>query len=180
MELYEAIRGRRSIRKYKDKEIEADKLKKVLDTAQLAPSAKNVQPWKIILVEDEEQQNKLVAAAGNQKFIKQAPYIVVVCTSEVQSYQTHGDYMSSFAVDGAIFMDHLTLAAYDEGLGTCWIANFNEEKIRKIMEIPDEYRVVNLSPLGYPAEEGNFAGRKPLSEIVFQNKWGEEFTPLSK
>lgn len=175
MELYEAIEKRRSIRKYRKKKVEREKLNRVMDAAHLAPSAKNVQPWKILLVEDDSLKAGLVEAAKGQQFLKEAHYIVVMCTNEKECYQEHGDYMTSFAVDAAIFIDHLTLAACSEGLGTCWIAKFNEDKVRELLDIPEHYRVVVMTPLGYPDEEGKNKGRKSLSEILFRNKWGNLF-----
>jgi len=172
VELYEVIKKRRSIRKYQPREVEDEKLQKVLDAAHLAPSAKNIQPWKVIVVEDKELREELVKSAYGQEYLSQAPYVIVMCVNENECYQQQGDYMASFAVDGAIFIDHLTLAACAEGLGTCWIAKFNETEVRKLLSIPDAYRVVVMTPLGYPAEEGKDKGRKPLSEILYKNTWG--------
>jgi len=174
VELYEVIKKRRSIRKYQYREVEDEKLQKVLDAAHLAPSAKNIQPWKVIVVEDKELREELAKAAYGQEYLSQAPCVIVMCVNENECYQQHGDYMTSFAVDGAIFIDHLTLAACAEGLGTCWIAKFNEMEVKKLLNIPDAYRVVVMTPLGYPAEEGKDKGRKPLSEILYKNTWGNK------
>ncbi len=174
MELYEVIKKRRSIRKYQYREVEDEKLQKVLDAAHLAPSAKNIQPWKVIVVEDKELREELAKAAYGQEYLSQAPCVIVMCVNENECYRQHGDYMTSFAVDGAIFIDHLTLAACAEGLGTCWIAKFNEMQVKKLLNIPDPYRVVVMTPLGYPAEEGKDKGRKPLSEILYKNTWGNK------
>ena len=171
MELYEAIKNRRSIRHYEKREVEKAKLDKILDVAHLAPSAKNIQPWKVLVVTDDELKKGLVEGAKGQEFLREAYCIIVVCVNEKDCYQTLGDYMTSFAVDGAIFIDHLTLAAYAEGLGTCWIGKFSEDKVKKLLGIPDPYRVVGMTPLGYPATKGESRGRKPLDEIVYYNKW---------
>lgn len=176
MDIFEVIKNRRSIREYKSRLIESEKLEKLLEIAHLAPSAKNRQPWKIILVDDDVLKGKLVDAAKGQDFLSQAPYILVICVNQKECYQEHGDYMTSFAVDGAIFIDHLTLVAKALGLGTCWIAKFNEREVKEPLNIPDDYRVVILTPLGYPAEKGKDRGRKPLSEILYKNLWGESFT----
>ena len=172
MDLYQAIKERRSIRKYHREPIDQDKLNRVLNTAHLAPSAKSLQPWRIILVKDQKLRDGLVKATKGQKFMGTAPAAAVICVNDAECYQDHGDYMSSFAVDGSILMDHLTLAARAEGLGTCWIGKFNEAEIKSLLDIPDGWRVVTLTPLGYPAEEGKFKGRKPLSEIVYYDRWG--------
>ncbi|MFZ5987334.1 MAG: nitroreductase family protein [Bacillota bacterium] len=173
MDIFDVIEKRRSIRKYEKKEIEKEKLKKVLETAHLAPSAKNAQPWKVLLVDNDRLKQGLVEAAKEQRFLLEAPYIVVMCVNRKECYQEHGDYMTSFAVDGAIFVDHLTLAARALGLGTCWIAKFNETKVKELLNIPADFRVVVMTPLGYPAESGKDKGRKPLSEILYENTWGK-------
>jgi len=174
VELFEVIRKRRSIRKYQPREVEDEKLQKVLDAAHLAPSAKNIQPWKVIVVEDKKLREGLAKSAYGQEHLSQAPYVIVMCVNEKECYQQHGDYMTSFAVDGAIFIDHLTLAACAEGLGTCWIAKFNETEVKKLLNIPAPYRVVAMTPLGYPQEEGKDKGRKPLSEILDKDTWGNK------
>lgn len=171
MEVYEAIKKRRSIREYETREVEREKLKRVLNAARLAPSAKNIQPWRVIVVEDKGLREELAKAAYGQKYLSQAPYVIVICVNEKECYQEHGDYMTSFAVDGAIFTDHLTLAACAEGLGTCWIAKFNERKIKELLKVPEPYRIVVMTPLGYPAEEGRDKGRKALSEILYKDIW---------
>jgi len=176
VDLYKAINERRSIRKYREDKIEKEKLQRVLEAARRAPSAKNLQPWKIILVEDKDLRLGLVAASKGQKFLGIAPLVAVICTDEEECYQDHGDYMSSFAVDGSILMDHFTLAAFAEGLGTCWIGKFSEAKVKSLLDIPEGWRVVTMTPVGYPAEEGDFRGRKPLSDIIFLDKWGNKIT----
>lgn len=175
MDIFKVIKKRRSIRKYETREIEREKLEKILYTAHLAPSAKNFQPWKVIVVNDAKLKGKLVEAAKGQQSLLQAPYVIVMCVNEKECYQEHGDYMTSFAVDGAIFIDHLTLVATAFGLGTCWIAKFSEKEIKKLLKIPDPFRIVAMTPLGYPAEKGEDKGRKPLSDILYKNIWGNNF-----
>ena len=174
MDIFQAIKERRSIRKYREDKVEEEKLEKILETARLAPSAKNLQPWKIIMVEDPRLREGLVKATKGQEFMATAPLSAVICVNDAECYQNHGDYMSSFAVDGSILMDHLTLAARAEGLGTCWIGKFNEAEVKSLLDIPADWRVVTLTPLGYPAEKGKFRGRKPLSEILYLDRWGRE------
>ncbi len=171
MNIYDLIAQRKSIRKYEDREIEQDKLERVLNAARLAPSGKNVQAWKFIVVRDPERKEKLVEACKGQKFMAQADVAVAVAVNEEEVYQGHGNYMTSFAVDGAIALDHLILAATHEGLGTCWIGAFDEEKVRDLLKVPWPYRIVALTPLGYPAQEGKDRGRKNLEEVVVYEKW---------
>jgi len=169
--IYELIKKRRSIRKYEPKEIEQDKLERVLDAARLAPSGKNVQGWKFIVVRDPQRKEQLVDACKGQKFMAEADAAVAVAVNEEEVYQGHGNYMTSFAVDGAIALDHLILAATHEGLGTCWIGAFDENKVREILQVPQPYRIVALTPLGYPAQEGRDRGRKSLDEVVVFETW---------
>lgn len=171
MNIYDLIAKRRSIRKYEDRRIEDDKLERVLNAARLAPSGKNVQAWKFIVVRDQKIKEQLVPACKGQKFMAQADAAIAVVVNEEEVYQGHGNYMTSFAVDGAIALDHLTLAATYEGLGTCWIGAFDEEQVREILEVPRPYRIVALTPLGYPAHEGRDRGRKSLEEVVIYDKW---------
>ncbi len=171
MNIYDVIAQRRSIRKYEDRRIEEDKLKRVLNAARLAPSGKNVQAWKFLVVRDQKLKEQLVPACKGQKFMAQADAAIAVAVNEEEVYQGHGNYMTSFAVDGAIALDHLTLAATSEGLGTCWIGAFDEDQVREILEVPWPYRIVALTPLGYPAQEGRDRGRKSLEEVVIYDKW---------
>jgi len=130
MDLMEAIKTRRSIRRYKETPVPEELLKTVLNAARLAPSANNAQPWRIIMVTDEDVKLKLAAGANNQRFIAQAPIILVACGLPDEAFQTVGGYMSSHVMDVSIALDHLTLAAHSVGLGTCWIAWFKEDKVR--------------------------------------------------
>ncbi len=171
MNIYDLIARRRSIRKFEQKEIEREKLERVLNAARLAPSGKNVQAWKFIVIRDQELKEKLVEACKGQKFMAEADVAVAVAVNEEEVYQGHGNYMTSFAVDGAIALDHLILAATHEGLGTCWIGAFDEEKVRKIVKVPKPYRIVALTPLGYPAQDGRDRGRKTMEEVVVYDQW---------
>jgi nitroreductase len=166
MDLMEAIRTRRSIRTYKPTPIPEDALKEVLNAARLAPSADNAQPWKMVVVRDEQTKRKLAAASNGQKFIAQAPVVIVACGLPGEAYPSVGGYMSSEIIDVSIALDHLTLAAHERGLGTCWIAAFKEEKVRTLLGIPEDVKVVALTPLGYPDENPERTPRKNLEELV--------------
>ncbi|MFW5986574.1 MAG: nitroreductase family protein, partial [Halanaerobiales bacterium] len=156
---------------FQDREVEEDKLERVLNAGRLAPSGKNVQGWKFIVTRDEELKQKLVKACSNQKFVGEADCVITVCVDETKVYQYHGDYMTSFAVDGAIAMDHMMLAAAAEGLGTCWIGAYIEDEVREVLNVPQPYRIIGLTPLGYPNGSGKDRGRKPLEDIVFWETW---------
>ncbi|MDI6916214.1 MAG: nitroreductase family protein [Thermoplasmatales archaeon] len=171
MDVYEAIKNRKSIRKYKSTPIPEEKLKKILGAMRLAPSAKNLQPWKFVIVRDEEIKRKLIPACNNQKFIAEAPIIIAGCAFEDECYTYMGGYTSSYPVDLGIAFDHLMLAATSEGLGTCWIGSFKEEKVKEVLGIPKNVRVVGLTPVGFPDESPEAKPRKNLSEIVCYDKY---------
>ncbi len=171
MEILEAIRTRRSIRKYKSTPIPEEILKEVLSAARMAPSGSNSQPWKFIVVADEDAKRKLVQACNGQKFIAEAPLIVVGCGFPDDAYGTIGGYMNGYVMDVTIAMDHLILAAASVGLGTCWIGAFKEEKVREVLGVPPDVKIVALTPLGYPDEAPAKRSRKDLAELVCYDKF---------
>ena len=171
MDLMEAIKTRRSIRKYKETPVPEGLLKEVLNAARLAPSADNAQPWKIIVIRDVQMKQKVTQACNGQKFLIQAPVVLVVCGIPEEAFQTVGGYMSSHVIDASIALDHVTLAAHSVGLGTCWVAWFKEEKVKDILGIPEDVRVVALTPLGYPDESPERPSRKNLEELIAYDKY---------
>ncbi len=171
MDLYETIKSRKSVRKYRRDPVPEESLKKILNAARMAPTAENFQPWKIIVVTDEDIKRKLVPACNNQRFVAEAPVVLVACGLPDEAYPIMGGYMNSYPVDVAIVLDHLMLAAASEGLGTCWIGSFKEEKVAETVGVPQEAKVVALTPLGYPAEEMERTDRKNLTELVSYNKY---------
>ena len=164
MELKEAIRKRQSIRDYEDRPIPEDKLTRVLEAARLAPSASNRQPWKFIVVKEKERRQELAQAANGQAFVGEAPIIIVAVATNVEHVMPCG--VHSHPVDLAIAVDHMTLAAAGEGLGTCWIGAFSQQRVKDILAVPEQYRVVTLFPLGFPRRERDLKMRKNLEEIV--------------
>ncbi|MBI5778057.1 MAG: nitroreductase family protein [Planctomycetes bacterium] len=170
MDFYDAIKKRHSIRKYKSDAISDEVLNRVLDAAHLAPSGKNGQPWRFIVVRNAELKQKLVKPCRDQIYIAEAPIVIVGVANEDESYQKQGCYMKSWAIDLAIAFDHLILAATAEGLGTCWIGAFDEKEVKKVLNIPDHLRVVCLTPLGYADGEPKPKPRKALGEIVFYDQ----------
>ncbi len=174
MEFNEVIRTRRSIRKYSQKSIADDVLKKVLEGIRIAPSGSNRQPWKFIVIKNHQTKEKLVPACRDQKFIAEAPVIIVACSLPIES--NRGNYMKEFSVvvDVSIAIDHLMLAARNEGLGTCWIGAYDNDTVKGILGIPNEVNVVALVPLGYPADDDVFVPvekRKSMEEVFVDEKW---------
>jgi nitroreductase len=160
MDVMEAIRKRKSVRKYLNKKVEEDKLFAVLEAGRLAPSASNRQEWRFIIVRDQSSKKKLAEAANNQSFIAEAPIVIAACAETDEHVMTCGQ--ACYPIDVAIALDHITLAAVELGLGTCWIGAFDEKKVKQILEIPSEIRVVALMPLGYPYDS-SVANKNRLS-----------------
>jgi nitroreductase len=124
---------------------------RVLEALRAAPSACNNQPWQFVVVSDESLRRQLAQAAREQNWMAEAPVIVVACGFPQQAYQHMGGTGNSVEIDVAIALDHLTLAAVAEGLGTCWIGAFSEAAVKRLLGVPDRARVVALMTLGYPS-----------------------------
>ncbi len=171
--LLELITNRRSIRSYSPQEVEPEKIDYILDAFRKAPSAKNLQPWKLIIVKDKNKRKDLAIACNNQMFLEEAPIIIVACAKEDEAYGVMGGYMSSYPIDIAIALEHLILAATEVGLGTCWIGAFKEKLVKDILGVPENVRVVALTPLGYPGPNADTPkrGRKSIEEIVCYEKY---------
>ena len=172
MNVSDAIRTRKSVRGYERKPVEDEKLMKVLEAARLAPSARNLQEWRFVVVRDEEMRGKLMAAAKGQKFVGEAP-VVIACCAETDGYRmTCGQ--QSYPIDVAIAIDHMTLQAIELGLGTCWVGAFYEDQVKEALGIPEEIRVVEMMALGY--EKGGVKKvektRKSTAEVVRWERWG--------
>ena len=164
MDLWEALKGRRSIRSFKPDELSRDLMEKVLEGARVAPSAANRQPWHFFVITDPARRESLKEAYGKD-WCWRAPAVVVACARPGEAWK-RGDGVNYSYVDVAIAFDHLTLAAHAEGLGTCWIGAFKPEVLRGLLELPEELEPVAITPLGYPSGEGSGTVRKSLDEIV--------------
>jgi len=169
MDVMQAIRQRRSVRLYEDRAVEEEKLQQVLEAGRLAPSARNMQEWKFVVVRDEALRQKLAEAASGQRFVAEAPVVIVACAAEHDHIMSCGH--PSHLIDVAIAVDHMTLAARALELGTCWIGAFDQDKVRRILGIPDTVEVVALLPLGYPGRWPEARPRKSLEEIVCYDTW---------
>lgn len=170
MNVIDAIKTRKSVRTYRDQLVEEDKLKAVLEAGQLAPSASNRQEWRFVIVREVETRKKIAQAAGNQDFIAQAPVVIVACADTNEHVMRCGQ--ACYPIDVAIALDHITLAAVELGLGTCWIGLFDEKKVKSILGIPEKMRVVELMPLGYPTDPSAIEkNRLALSTIVKYEHW---------
>ncbi|NLY88194.1 MAG: nitroreductase [Firmicutes bacterium] len=165
MSFLELTKKRYSVRKYKDKPVEKEKILQVLEAARNAPSACNYQPWHFIVLNDEIIKTK-VAETYPKDWFKKAPVVIVACGDHSVSWK-RADGKDHCDVDLAIAIDHMTLAAADLGLGTCWICAFDAKSCHEILELPENLEVIALLPLGYPDDETiPDKKRKSLDEIV--------------
>jgi nitroreductase len=169
MDVMDAIKARRSIRSYEDRVIEEDKLNRVLEAGRLAPSARNFQDWKFIVVSAEKTRKKLAEAAKDQTFVGEAPVVIVACGTVTDYVMTCGQL--TYPIDVAIAVDHMTLKAVEEGLGSCWIGAFYEDKVKEILGIPTEIRVVAMLPIGYPKESPSQSPRKRWEDVITYERW---------
>jgi len=190
MEVFEAIRTRRSVRRFTDKGIEREKLASILEAARQAPSWANLQCWRFVVVEDPETREKLsdlsyvesffgprgYKSNPSRKGIAEAPVVIVACADPDQSGVLWKQ--SYYMTDIGIAAQNLMLAARALGLGTVFVGVFNEEGVRDLLNIPTHVRVVGIFPVGYPLEEKTEGpARKPIDEIVFEGEWGRSLKP---
>jgi nitroreductase len=163
-------RQRVSIRAYKPDPVEEEKLEQVLEAGRLAPSACNRQPWGFVVIRDPERRRALKAAYDREWFAS-APLIIAVCCDTRAAWRRSYDGVSYAWADAAIAVDHMTLAAADLGLGTCWVCAFDPSVVRRLLELPEHVEPFALLPLGYPAEPGRAKDRKPSSAVVHAERW---------
>ncbi len=171
MQIHEAIKNRRSVRAYKSDPIPEQSLRKVLEAARLAPSAHNDQDWKFIIIKDIKKRKQLAQAARSQSFIAEAP--VVIAAVALNPERVMSCEVPAYAINLTIAVDHMTLQACEQGLGTCWIGAFSQEEVKKVLKIPDKYKVVALLPLGFPADSPRPKTRKSLEEIICYENFNE-------
>ena len=170
MTVMEAIRLRKSVRAFEERPVEEEKLKAVLEAGRLAPSASNRQEWRFVVVRDAGTRKALGPAARDQAFVGRAPVVIACCAETDDHVMACGQ--PCYPIDVAIAVDHMTLAAVELGLGTCWIGAFSEDKVKDILGIPKEVRVVELLALGYPADPSpKEKKRLALDGIVRWEKW---------
>jgi nitroreductase len=164
MEVFDAIRTRRSIRKYKPEPIPEEKLRIILEAARLAPSAGNRQPWRFIIIQDVNRKKALMKVANNQTFLNDAAAIIVAIGDPEVSARWYDK-------DPMIALEHIVLAATTMGYGTCWIGAFDEDAVKHLLKIPANMKVIALLPIGIPDETPAPRPRKEFSEIFFREEW---------
>jgi len=173
MSFLDLAKRRYSCRKYKDTAIEKEKLDQVLEAGRIAPSAKNTQPWKFIVVQQKEHLEEL-CEVYKKDWIKTAPAIIAVCGDHSEAWR-RSDGKIHTDIDVAIAIDHMTLAATDLGLATCWVCMFDIMKSVEILHLPDDIEPIALIPIGYADDNKNQnptkKKRKPLDEVVHYERF---------
>jgi nitroreductase len=179
MDFKEVVFTRKSTRSYQDKPIPQDVLAEMLEAARLAPSAQNRQPWRLIVIQSPEKIKQMAQNCGliglSNYFVRSAPCMIIACADASKDIKINGQ--EYYLVDTAIAFQQMILTAWSHGIGSCWLAAFSEKKLRSWLDIPKSWRIVALSPFGYPAEKlsvyakavKSFAGsnnRLPLEQIV--------------
>lgn len=170
MDFSELAARRISVRGYRPDPVPEDVLRRILETAHMAPSAANRQPWHIVVLRDESAR-RAVHEAYPRDWLLSAPLILAVCVEPAAAWTRAEDGWNAAGCDGAILMTHLTLAAAEAGLGTCWIAAFSPAKLRAALALPDGIIPFALTPLGVPADGGRPKQRKPLADVVHDGRW---------
>jgi nitroreductase len=168
MDVFEAISGRRSIRKFKKRDVERELILKIVEAGIWAPSAGNIQSWEVVVVRDGTTKEKLAAAAYMRDFIAKAPVVLILCANKQRSatiYEERGSELYCIQ-DAACAAQNMLLAAYALGLGTCWVGSFDEELVRKTLDVPEHIRPVALIPLGYPDEKPYPPLRREIDDLM--------------
>ena len=168
MTVLETIRKRYSCRAYQEKSIEQEKLDQIFEAARLAPSAKNMQDWRFVVVTDKETKRQVAKTTNRPDVFEKAGAIIAACSNSdhvMRCGQAIGP------IDVSIALEHICLQATDLGLGTCWIGSFDTEKVRQILAIPDDIAIIELMVVGYPADSPKQPNREPIENILCYQKW---------
>ena len=168
MDLYEAIRNRRSIRKYKDRKIDDELINKIIEAGVWAPSAGNLQSWEVIVIKDPEMKSQLAVACYIRDFIAEAPVVLVICAYKQKSSDTYGERGQKLYCiqDAACAAQNMLLMIHDLGLGACWNGAFDEDSVSSLLEIPDGVRPVAIITVGYPGEKPIAPPKKRIEDFI--------------
>ena len=163
MSLLDVVLSRRSIRKYKTREVPQETVEKILEAGRYAPSADNEQPWHFIVVTEPEVKRKLSTGRWNS-FIRDSAFTVVGCA------YVGDDYSRKWStIDTTIALQNMVIAAWSLGIGSCWIGDFVEAEVKSMLHVPEDWRIISLISFGYPNETPSDSPRKPLKEIISYN-----------
>ncbi len=171
MKFHDLIQNRYSVRSFSQTPLQPDHLAQILNAGRVAPTAANRQPQRIIVIRGDDGLARL-KHSSSQTF--GAPCVLIVCTDHTVAWRRQQDQFSSSTMDASIVTTHMMLQAWDLGVGSCWVGSFDPAKIRSLFQIPDEWQIECLLPLGYPAAEAapgpNHSQRKPPEETIFDEQ----------
>ncbi|OGO43144.1 MAG: hypothetical protein A2137_08050 [Chloroflexi bacterium RBG_16_58_8] len=191
MDLFEAIKNRRSIRRFNSQPVDDKTVQAVLEAAHWAPSWGNTQCWRFIVVRDAKVKQQVAATLFKIKVdiewvenaaaraISQAPVLLVICAETGKAgFNTEGAPVTDkgdcwFMFDIALAVENLALAAHAVGLGTVIVGGFDAPAVARLLDVPDGYRVVTMTPLGFPDHKGQVSPRKSLTEVIYKEKYGK-------
>ncbi len=171
MDFRSLIANRYSCRAYRGQPVPPAALDACIEAFVLAPTAANRQPLGLVIIETEGRSEELARVYRPAWFHSQPPLVLAVCADMKAAWRRSSDGQSYAMVDAAIAMDHLILAATEQGLGTCWIAAFDPAAAREVLGLPEGIVPVALTPLGYPADKARPKLRKPAAELVHRDRW---------
>ena len=161
MDVFDCIIGRRSIRSYLDKEVPEDALQKILEAARWSPSAVNHQPWEFVIIRNRGLLEKIAAKARYGSFIADAPIAIAVVTDPSTKWHI---------TDGSTAVQNMCLAAWEMGIGTCWIGSLERDYVKELLGVPENLHLLTVLPFGYPAKTGK-SSRKEIQTVVHENHW---------
>jgi len=179
MNLFDAIKNRRSIREFKSDPVPETLLKEVLEAAQWAPSAGNCQARDFIVVKNQKIKRRLCEAAFEQDFIEEAHVDIVVCANEKRSAAVYGRRGKNLycILDAAAAVQNILLAVHGLGLGACWVGAYNDEEAAQALSLPEHVKPIAIIPIGYPAEKPSPPRRIPLENLTFKEHYRASGNP---
>jgi nitroreductase len=179
MDFYDVVKTRKSVKKFKDTPIDTNKLDRMVNAAMMSPSWKNNNSYKFIIVHDKTKLEQISKSIMNKddsaaKSILEAPMTAIVVADPASSGEVESK--EYYLVDSAIAMEHFILSATNEGYGTCWIAALDEDIIKNALSIPQNYKVVALTPIGETSESKEHNEKKDVRDFVFLNSWDNSYS----
>jgi len=175
LEVFKAIKERRSVRNYKPEPVPKEDLTKILDAGRWAPSSGNTQPLELVVVEDQDTKDRLANAARGQRFVSQAPVVLVVCANVPRTTQRYGDRGRDLYIiqDTAAAVQNMNLMAYALGYATCWVGSFRDREVESIIDAPDYVKALAILPIGKPEKIPEAPPKRDLEEIIHRNGFSE-------
>jgi len=173
MNTIECINTRRSVRQFKDDAVPDNIIDDIINAGICAPSAGNTQEWHFVVVKKPEYKKKVAEAAFGQEFVEKAPVLIVVCADLDKIEQAYGERgISLYAFqDTAAAIQNMLLAAWENGIGSCWVGAFNEAKLKNVLVLPTNVKPVAILPMGYPEIEAKMPVRRSIDEVYHEERW---------